>query len=74
MVVKRNRNKQTRSLEERLQQQALDLRTQAKLLQPGAVQRAVIRKAGEIEAACNMTRWLRSPSLQPEEEREEVAG
>jgi hypothetical protein len=57
--------KQTKSLEERLAEQAKQLLAEAKLLPPGTVRDAAIRRARQAEVASHMGEWLRSPGLQP---------
>ena len=49
------------SLQERLAQEAERLHQQAKLLGPGALREAVLRKARQTENACHMNEWLSSP-------------
>jgi hypothetical protein len=61
----RRRVKQTQTLEKRLAVEAKRLREQAKLLPPGAVRDATLRKARQAEAGLPMSKWLRSPGLQP---------
>jgi hypothetical protein len=61
----RRRFKQTRSLEERLSEEARRLREEAKLLPPGAVREALLRKARQAETGSHMSEWLSSPGLQP---------
>jgi len=63
--MQRRRFKQTQSLEERLANEARRLREEAKLLPPGALREAVLRKARQAETASRMSDWLRSPGLQP---------
>lgn len=65
MPEQRRRFKQTRTLRERLTDQAASLREQAKLLQPGAVRETLLRKARQTETAAHMSEWLSSPGLQP---------
>jgi hypothetical protein len=65
MQQQRRRFKQIKSLRDRLIEEAAACREQAKLLQPGAVREALIRKARQAETAVQMDRWLRSPELQP---------
>jgi hypothetical protein len=60
----RRRFKQTRSLEERLAEEAKRLREEAKLLPPGAVREALLRKARQAETGSHMSGWLASPGLQ----------
>jgi len=59
----RHRFKQTRSLKERLLEEAQNLRDEAKLLSSGPVRDAVLKKARETEAAAHMDDWLNSPGL-----------
>jgi hypothetical protein len=61
----RRRFKQTKSLEERLSEEAKRLREEAKLLAPSAVREALLRKARQAETGSHMSEWLRSPELQP---------
>jgi hypothetical protein len=61
----RRRFKQTQSLEERLAEEAERLREEAKLLPPGAVREAVLRKARQAETGSHMSEWLRSAGLEP---------
>jgi hypothetical protein len=60
----RRRSRQTVSLEERLAQEAKRLREEAKLLQPGALREAMLRKARQAETGSHMSEWLSSPGLQ----------
>jgi hypothetical protein len=57
----RRRFKQTQSLEERLSEEAKRLREEAKLLPPGAVREALLRKARQAETGSHMSEWLSSP-------------
>ena len=66
-MQKRRRFKQSKSLKERLVEEAASCRAQAKLLQPGAVREALIRKARQADTAAHIDEWLRSPDLQPPE-------
>ena len=63
----RRRFKQTKSLEERLAEEAKRLREEAKLLPPGAVREALLRRARQAESGSHMTEWLTSPGLRPPE-------
>ena len=65
--MQRHRIKQIQSLEERLSEEAKRLREEAKLLPPGAVRDALIRKARQAETGSRMTKWLNSPGLRPPE-------
>jgi hypothetical protein len=51
--------------DERFAEEASCLREQAKLLPPGAVREATIRKARQAETGSHLNDWLRSPGLQP---------
>ena len=59
------RVKQIQYLEERLAEEAKRLRKEAKLLPPGAVRDAVLRKASQAETGSHVSEWLTSPGLQP---------
>jgi hypothetical protein len=61
----RRRFKQTKSLEERLSEEAKRLRDEAKSLPHGAVREALLRKARQAETGSHMSEWLSSPGLQP---------
>jgi hypothetical protein len=50
-------------LEQRLADEAHDLREQAKLLPPGAVREATSRKARQSETGSHLSDWVRSPGL-----------
>ena len=63
-MTHRRRFKQTESLEERLVDEAIRLREQAKLLSPGAASEALLRKARQTETASHINAWLNSPGLQ----------
>jgi hypothetical protein len=63
----RRRFKQTRSLEERLSEEAKRLRAEAKLLPPGAARDEMIRRARQAEMASHLNEWLTSPGLRPPE-------
>ena len=64
-VMQRRRFKQNQSLEERLSEEAKRLRSEAKLLPPGAVRDELIRRARQAETGSHMSEWLSSPGLQP---------
>ena len=59
----RRRFKQTKSLEERLAEEAKRLREEAKSLRPGAERDDLIRRARQAEVGFNMSEWLSSPGL-----------
>ena len=65
MSQHRRRFKQTELLEERLASEAIRLREEARLLPPGAVRDAMIRRARQCETGSHVSAWLRSPGLQP---------
>lgn len=62
-MKRRRRVKQIHSLEERLAEEAKELRERAKQLPPGAERDALLRRARYEEAAAHMTEWLTSPGL-----------
>ena len=62
-MQKRRRFKQAQTLEERLAEEAKELREVAATLPPGPTRDAVLRKAGQDETAIHMTEWLNSPGL-----------
>ncbi|MDN4987145.1 hypothetical protein QY049_28695 [Bradyrhizobium sp. WYCCWR 13022] len=66
-MTKRRRFKQTKSLEERLAEEAQRLREEAKLLPHGTLREQIIRKARQCETGSHMSDWLRSPGLKPPE-------
>ena len=61
----RRRFKQTVSLEERLSQEARELRKVAEALAAGPAREEVMRKAQRNEAAAHLTACLTSPGLKP---------
>ncbi|MCP3386197.1 hypothetical protein NLM31_38035 [Bradyrhizobium sp. CCGUVB4N] len=67
MTERRPREKQTRSLEERLSEEAKLLREEAQLLPHGPVREAALRRARQAETGSHMSEWLRSPGLQAPE-------
>jgi hypothetical protein len=60
-----HRLNQSRSLEERLADESIRLREEAKRLPPGADREILLRKARQAETASQMNEWLRSPGLRP---------
>ena len=56
---------QTPLLEQRLAQEAVRLRNEAKGTPLGVERERLIRKARQAEAASHLGEWLRSPGLQP---------
>jgi hypothetical protein len=65
--MQRRRIKQALSLEERLSEEAKRLREEARVLPPGTVREALLRKARQCETGSHMSEWLRSPELRPPE-------
>jgi hypothetical protein len=59
----RQKLKQSRSLEERLAEQAAKLRDQASQLPVGAAREALLRKARLAETGAHLSDWLTSPGL-----------
>jgi hypothetical protein len=57
--------KQAKPLQERLLEEAQNLRDEAKLLPYGPLRDAALKKARQVEAAAHMDDWLSSPGLQP---------
>jgi hypothetical protein len=51
------------TLEQHLADEACSLREQARLLPPGAVREATIRRARQAETGSHLSDWLRSPGL-----------
>ncbi|MDH2386625.1 hypothetical protein [Bradyrhizobium sp. CER78] len=62
MTKRRRRVRQIQSLEERLAQEANDLREAASTLPLGPKRDALLRKARQDETAAQMTEWLTSPT------------
>ena len=56
---------QTPLLEQRLAQEAVRLRNEARGTPHGVERERLIRKARQIETASHLSEWLRSPGLQP---------
>ena len=63
MQEQRRRLKQLKPLEERLAEEAKRLREEAKLLPPGSVREATLRKARQAETGAHVSEWLSSPGL-----------
>lgn len=61
----RRRYKQVQSFRERLRDDAKRCHEEAKLLPPGALRDALLRRASQSETASLMNGRVRSPSLQP---------
>ena len=62
MTKRRRRVRQVQPLEERLAQEAYDLREAAKTLPLGPKREALLRKARQDETAAELTEWLTSPA------------
>lgn len=62
-MIKRRRAKQTEVLEERLGNEAIRLREEAKLMPPGHKRDLLLRQARQAETGAHMSEWLRSPGL-----------
>jgi hypothetical protein len=73
-MQKRRRFKQTKSLKDRLVEEAQNLRAQAKLLPYRSVRDATLKKARQAEAAAHMNEWLNSPGLRTPTRPEERSG
>jgi len=63
-VPERRRVKQTRSLEERMADQAAELKERAHQLPAGAEREALLKRARIAETGSHLSDWLRSPGLQ----------
>jgi hypothetical protein len=61
MTAKRNRRKQTQSLQERLAAFAEDARERARSLPAGREREMLLRRAEQNEATLNLTDWLSAP-------------
>jgi hypothetical protein len=64
-MKKRNRTKQTTTLEQRLAEQAERLKMQARQLPLGKAREMLLRQAREAEITAHINGWLTSPGLQP---------
>jgi len=65
MIIKRRRVRQTKSLQERLAEEAKQLLKVAETLPPGPKRDAVLLKARQNETALHVTDWLNSPDPEP---------
>lgn len=68
MIKRRNRAKQTTTLEERLAKDAKIAREKARSLPPGKEREDLLRRVRRDETAAQMCEWLRSPNLQPSQD------
>jgi hypothetical protein len=62
MTAKRNRTKQTRSLQERLQIIARQAREHARSLPPGRERELLLRRARQNEVTSHLAEWLTAPA------------
>lgn len=65
MTQPRNRVKQTRSLEERMAEQANKLKERASQLPAGPEREGLLKRARIAETGAHLSDWLTSPGLQP---------
>jgi hypothetical protein len=65
MEQRRRRFTHQQPLQQRLENEAMRLRTQARGTHPGIERDRLIRRARQAETASHMDEWLRSPGLQP---------
>ncbi|MCK1721257.1 hypothetical protein [Bradyrhizobium sp. 141] len=65
MSQRRRRVKHNQSLEERLGEQATQLKEEAAQLPAGAERERLLRKARLAETGAHLSEWLTSPGLQP---------
>jgi hypothetical protein len=61
MTAKRNRRKQTQSLQERLMAFANSARERARAMPPGKERESLLRRAKQNEVASNLTDLLSAP-------------
>lgn len=62
-MLKRRRFKQTKTLHERLADEAARLREEARALGPGRRRELLLRRARQDETAIQIEAWLHSPGL-----------
>jgi hypothetical protein len=62
-MPERRRVKQTRSLEERMAEQAAKLKAMADQLPAGAEREALLKRARIVETGAHLGDWLNSPGL-----------
>ncbi|QOZ73166.1 hypothetical protein [Bradyrhizobium arachidis] len=67
MTQHRRRVIQTRSLEERMAEQATKLKEQASQLPAGAEREALLKRARIAQTGVHLSDWLRSPGQRPHE-------
>ncbi|WP_228747542.1 hypothetical protein [Bradyrhizobium sp. BR 10289] len=64
MTAKRNRRKQTQSLQERLMSFASSARESARQLPAGKERELLLRRANQSEITSSLTDWLSAPAHQ----------
>ena len=64
-MLKRRRQKQTMSFNERLADWAEKIREQAVRLPPGAEREEMLKRASQADTAAHLDDWANSPGLQP---------
>ncbi|MBR0722523.1 hypothetical protein JQ612_08880 [Bradyrhizobium manausense] len=62
-MLKRRRFRQTKTLHQRLADEAAQLREQARALAPGHRREMLLRRARQDEMAIQIDAWLHSPGL-----------
>ncbi|MGY8706369.1 hypothetical protein RAD16_11580 [Bradyrhizobium sp. 18BD] len=62
-MFRRRRFKQTRTLNQRLEDEARRLRDEARALPPGRRRELLLRRARQDEMAMRIEAWLHSPGL-----------
>ncbi|MBB4368193.1 hypothetical protein GGD63_000972 [Bradyrhizobium sp. cir1] len=62
-MLTRRRYKQTKTLDQRLAEEAIRLRDEARVLPPGRQREMLLRRARQDETAMQIDAWLRSPGL-----------
>lgn len=65
MTLHRRRVKQTRSLDERMAEQAAKLKYRADQLPAGAERESLLKRARVAETGAHLVDWIQSPGLQP---------
>ncbi|MCP3388875.1 hypothetical protein NLM27_08805 [Bradyrhizobium sp. CCGB12] len=65
MTLHRRRVKQTRSLDERMAEQAAKLKDRADQLPAGAERESLLKRAMVAETGAHLVDWIQSPGLQP---------
>nr|WP_249149063.1 hypothetical protein [Bradyrhizobium manausense] len=61
MTAKRNRRKQTQSLQQRLMSFASSARERARRMPPGKERETLLKRATQNEVASSLTDWLTAP-------------